>query len=342
MKTAIILFNLGGPDGPDAVKPFLFNLFNDPAIIRLPQPLRWLVAALIARRRAPTARAIYDRMGGRSPILPNTEAQARALEAALGPGFKCFIAMRYWRPRARDEVAAVKAWAPDRVLLLPLYPQFSTTTTASSVREWQREAARAGLSVPTRTLGCYPANPGFVAAVADRVRAGLTQFEGRARPRVLFSAHGLPKKIVDAGDPYQVQVEESVAAVMAQLAMPDLDRVICYQSRVGPLEWLGPSTEAEVVRAGADRVPLLVVPIAFVSEHSETLVELDIEYRELAHREGVPDYVRVPTVDADPQFIAGLANEVRHGLAADRPTVPGSGQALCAPDRTDCFCRSNG
>ncbi|HLZ65763.1 MAG TPA: ferrochelatase [Aliidongia sp.] len=342
MKTAIILFNLGGPDGPDAVKPFLFNLFYDPAIIRLPRPLRWLVAKLIAGRRAPTARAIYEHMGGRSPILPNTEAQAWALEAALGPDFKCFIAMRYWRPRARDQVRAVKDWRPDRILLLPLYPQFSTTTTASSVAEWQREAKRAGLDVPTASLCCYPANAGFAAAVAGLVRAGLGKFDGARPPRILFSAHGLPKKIVDAGDPYQIQVEQSVDAVLAQLALPELDWVICYQSRVGPLEWLGPSTEAEVVRAGTDGVPILVVPIAFVSEHSETLVELDIEYRELAHHKGVPEYVRVPTVGDERSFIEGLADEVRQVLASGQPVCPGEGQELCSPDRVGCPCRNKG
>jgi len=341
MKTAVILFNLGGPDGPDAVQPFLFNLFNDPAIIHLPQPLRWLVAKLISGRRTPTAQKIYAQMGGRSPILPNTEAQARALEAALGPDFKCFIAMRYWRPRADTQVAAVKAWAPDRILLLPLYPQYSTTTTSSSVTEWQQQANRAGLAVPTVTLCCYPANPGFAAAVAARIKAGLGRF-GTERPRVLFSAHGLPKKIVDAGDPYQGQVEQSVAAVLAELALPGLDWVICYQSRVGPMEWIGPSTEAEVRRAGTDGVPLLVVPIAFVSEHSETLVELDIEYRELAHAKGVPAYVRVPTVDTDAYFIAGLADEARRALASDRLVCSSEGGRICPPDRVGCPCGQKG
>jgi len=341
MKTAIILFNLGGPDGPDAVQPFLFNLFNDPAIIRLPQPLRWLLAKLISGRRTPTAQKIYAQMGGRSPILPNTEAQAQALESALGPDFKCFIAMRYWRPRADVQVAAVKRWDPDRILLLPLYPQYSTTTTGSSVTEWQHEAKRAGLAVPTISLCCYPNNPGFAAAVATRIKAGLGEF-GAQRPRVLFSAHGLPKKIVDAGDPYQGQVEQSVAAVLAELALPDLDWVICYQSRVGPMEWIGPSTEAEVLRAGAEGVALLVVPIAFVSEHSETLVELDIEYRELAHEKGVPAYVRVPTVDADAHFIAGLADEARRALASNQPVCSGEGGRICPPDRLGCPCRLEG
>ena len=342
MRTAIILFNLGGPDRLDAVKPFLFNLFNDPAIIGLPQPLRWMVAQLISSRRAPTARSIYEHMGGRSPIVGNTEEQARALDALFGPDFKCFIVMRYWHPRAHDQVAAVKQWAPDRVLLLPLYPQFSTTTTASSVREWQREAARVGLAVPTTTLCCYPDNAGFVTAVANGVRRGLTQFDPTLKPRVLFSAHGLPKKVIDAGDPYQEQVERSVAAVLAELAMPALDWVICYQSRVGPLEWIGPSTEAEVKRGGADVVPLLVVPIAFVSDHSETLVELDIEYRTLAEERGVPAYVRVPTVGADADFIAGLADEVRRAIAAPEPIRSSAGRRICTTGRSGCPCGQMG
>jgi len=346
MKTAIILFNLGGPDGPDAVRPFLFNLFNDPAIIGLPQPLRWIVAQLIAGRRAPTARKIYAHMGGRSPIVAETEAQARALEAALGSDFRCFIAMRYWRPRAREQLASVKAWGADRILLLPLYPQFSTTTTASSMREWQLEATAAGLDLPTTTLCCYPTNAGFIAAVAAGVQVGLAQLSADQpdqRPRVLFSAHGLPKKVIDAGDPYQAQVEQSVAAVLARLAHleeagPAFDWVTCYQSRVGPLEWIGPSTEAEVIRGGADGVPLVVVPIAFVSEHSETLVELDVEYRALAREKGVPAYVRVPTVSADRAFIAGLADEVRRAIASDRRVRSSEGPRICASDRSGCPC----
>lgn len=337
MKTAIVLFNLGGPDRPGAVQPFLFNLFYDPAIIGLPNPLRWVIASWISSRRAPVAREIYGKIGGRSPLLPNTEAQAAALEAALGPEFKCFICMRYWHPRADVQVEAVKAWQPDRVLLLPLYPQFSSTTTASSVKEWRQAAAKAGLTAPETELCCYPDEPGFVAAVIERIEAGLAQLPDAA-PRLLFSAHGLPQKVVDAGDPYQVQVERSVAAVVAALGRPDLDHVICYQSRVGPMKWLRPSTDDEIRRAGQDGVVLLVVPIAFVSEHSETLVELDIEYRHLAEEQGVPAYIRVPTVDALPAFIDGLAAEVRRTL--ERPARLGSagGGRICPAGATLCAC----
>ena len=351
-RTAIVLFNLGGPDRPRAVRPFLFNLFNDPAIIDAPAPLRWLLAQGISRRRAPVARRIYDELGGGSPLLANTEAQARALGAVLdiqaggnaedGDGeVKVFIAMRYWHPMSEEAARAVKAWDPERVVLLPLYPQFSTTTTGSSIAAWTRAARRAGLEVPTRTLCCYPTEPGFVAEVAGQLRAALAQAGGHGAPRVLFSAHGLPKKIVARGDPYQWQVERSVVAVVEALGREglgqgELDWRICYQSRVGPLEWIGPSTVDEIGRAGREGVALVVVPIAFVSEHSETLVELDIEYRHLAREAGVPAYIRVPTVGAGAAFIAGLAGLVRQALAESRPLRSQAGGRLCPPSCSGC------
>jgi ferrochelatase len=335
MKTAIVLFNLGGPDRLEAVGPFLFNLFYDPAIMTLPSVLRWPLARYIAARRAPVARRIYERIGGGSPLLRNTEAQALALEAALAESepdhdVKCFIVMRYWQPRAAGQAAAVQAWRPDRILLVPLYPQFSSTTTASSLREWHDEAARIGLTQPESVLCCYPDEPGLVAAVAQRLGEGLAQLDGAmGLPRILFSAHGLPQKMIDAGDPYQWQVERSVAAVMAALRRPVRDHVISYQSRVGSLQWLEPSTEAEIRRAGAAAIPLVVVPIAFVSEHSETLVELDIEYRHVADAAGVPAYIRVPTVDTLPSFIGGLAAAVRSVLQRGPALCSVAGGRLC-------------
>jgi ferrochelatase len=330
MKTAVILFNLGGPDRPDAIRPFLFNLFYDPAIIRQPNPLRWLVARLISGRRAPIAQEIYAKLGGFSPLLANTQAQAAALEQALGADFRCFIVMRYWHPRAAEQVRKVQEWQPDRVMLVPLYPQYSSATTASSLKEWQAAARQARLAVPESVLCCYPMQPGFIAAMVERIRAGLAMLPvGLPRPRLLYSAHGLPQKVVDAGDPYQFQVERSVAAVSAALGRSDLDHAICYQSRVGPLQWLQPSIESEIRRAGADKVPLLVVPISFVSEHSETLVELDIEYRHLAEAQGVPAYIRVPTVDALPSFIDGLAAEIRTALESGIGLRSAEGRRIC-------------
>ncbi|MCM0021518.1 MAG: ferrochelatase [Tagaea sp.] len=332
-KVAVVLFNLGGPDSPEAVRPFLFNLFNDPAIIGLPNPLRWLLAKLISKRRAPKARDIYARIGGSSPLLANTQAQARALEAALADlgEVRCFTAMRYWHPMTEGAVAAVKQFGPDRVVLLPLYPQYSTTTTGSSKKIWDEIAAKRGLTAQTSFACCYPVQPGFVAAVAAATAKHYAEAAKHGKPRVLFSAHGLPKKIVAAGDPYQVQVEKTAAAVIAKLGIADLDSVVCYQSRVGPLEWIGPATEDEIARAGRDKVPVVVVPLAFVSEHSETLVELDIEYREKAAHDGVPHYERVPTASTDPAFIAGLAEIVR-ALASGKPRAcADAGQARLCP-----------
>lgn len=308
-KIAVVLFNLGGPDNLQAVKPFLFNLFFDKAIIRVPLPLRYALAKLISGRREKTARHIYARIGGKSPILEQTQAQAQALQRKLNESaegeFRVFVSMRYWHPRSRKVVRQVKNYAPDEVVLLPLYPQFSSTTTASSFAEWKACAKVAGLNATLHALCCYHGEPHFIAAHVRKIRQAL---ENMPRPfRILFSAHGLPEKIVQAGDPYQWQVEQSVAAILAELENENLDSGICYQSRVGPLKWIGPSTDDEIRRAGGEGKSLLVVPVAFVSEHSETLVELDIEYAGLAREAGVPHYRRVPALQADELFIESLA-----------------------------------
>jgi len=314
-KIAIILFNLGGPDKPESVEPFLFNLFNDKAIIGVSQPIRWLIARLISRRRAPIAQEIYQELGGGSPLLANTEAQADALAQSLARKMpdeevKCFLSMRYWHPMSMETTAKVKAWNPDKIFLLPLYPQFSTTTTGSSLKDWRRSASKVGLNQETISACCYPSNVGFVDAVAARLKNALDKVDTKKPFRVLFSAHGLPQKVVDKGDPYQWAVEQTAAAVVEKLSAADLDWRVSYQSRVGPLEWIKPYTEDEIVAAGQEGTSLIVVPIAFVSEHSETLVELDIEYRELAEESGVPSYERVGTVACDEAFIDGLADIV--------------------------------
>ncbi|HEY3911177.1 MAG TPA: ferrochelatase [Stellaceae bacterium] len=326
-RTAVVLMNLGGPDSLDAVEPFLFNLFSDPAIIRLPMLLRLPLARLAARGRAKAARAIYARLGGGSPLLANTEAQARALEAALGSGHRAFVAMRYWHPMSAQTASAVAEWAPDEIVCLPLYPQFSTTTTASSLAAWRCAAARAGVDRPTRAVCCYPAESGFVEAVAGLIRPVLAENTGGAAPlRLLLTAHGLPKRIVRAGDSYPDQVETTARAVVGALGEPGLDWRLCYQSRVGPLEWIGPSVDDEIRRAGADRVALVLAPISFVSEHSETLVELDHDYRNLAERSGVPGYRRVAAVGVEPRFIAALAALVRNARPLSRAATRMAGR----------------
>jgi protoporphyrin/coproporphyrin ferrochelatase len=337
-RIAVILFNLGGPDRPDAVRPFLFNLFNDANIIGAPAPIRFLLAHFIASRRAPKARDIYGKIGGGSPILANTQAQARALESALGDlgPTKVFVAMRYWHPMIPDAVAAVKEWRADEIVLLPLYPQFSTTTTGSSYRQWMIEAARQSLTQRQSLVCCYPVEPGFVAEMAGLTKTAIARAAREAeaasivqKPFVIFSAHGLPKKIVDKGDPYVAQVEASVAAIVAALGMPDDRWRLAFQSRVGPLEWVGPSTESVILEQARSKRPIIIVPVAFVSEHSETLVELDIEYRHLAMEAGVPVFVRAPTVGAGPAFIAGLAQLARRALAEKTPMLAGCGRKAC-------------
>jgi ferrochelatase len=338
-KLAVVLLNLGGPDSAKAVEPFLYNLFSDPAIIALPNPLRWLIAKRISAGRAPIARQIYAKIGNTSPLVPNTEAQARALEVALGGETRCFIAMRYWHPFADRAARTIAQWGADEIVLLPLYPQFSSTTTASSLADWHRAAKRAGIAAPTHAICCAPDEPGFVAALTENIRQALAAWPAeKGLPRLLLSAHGLPKRTVARGDPYQSQVEMTAAALRQVLAHPELDTAICYQSRVGPLEWLGPATDAEIRRAGAEKRGLIVAPIAFVSEHSETLVELDIEYGHLAAQSGVPHYVRVPTVSTTPSYIAGLARLVREAQQAPRAITPSGGKRRCAPGFTFCAC----
>jgi protoporphyrin/coproporphyrin ferrochelatase len=315
-RVAVVLMNLGGPDSLQAVQPFLVNLFSDPAIISLPVFLRLPLARFVAWRRAHVARDIYASLGGRSPLLANTEAQALALEAALEPGHRCFVAMRYWHPLSAETAREVAEWAPDEIVCLPLYPQFSTTTTASSFAAWRIAAARHGLIRPTYVIRCYPCEQGLVEAIAGLVGPALEAASSTGKPpRLLLTAHGLPKRIVRRGDPYPDQVERTAAGVVAALARPGLDWRVCYQSRVGPLEWIGPATDEEIRRAGKDGVALVVAPISFVSEHSETLVELDLDYRRLAEIAGVPSYHRVATVGVEPNFIGALATLVNRALS---------------------------
>lgn len=335
MRTAVILFNLGGPDRPEAIKPFRINLFSDKAIIRAPLVIRFFLARLIAASSQRAAAANYALLGGKSPLLAHTQAQARALEAALGTDtHKCFPVMRYWHPFAREVVREVKQWNPDRILLLPLYPQFSTTTTGSSLNDWREAAARGGLAKPTTALCCWYDDPDFAAAYArlvdEKIAEAAATLPG-APLRILYSAHGLPESIIRAGDPYQAQVEASAAAIHARLSRPAPDYRICYQSRATPQKWLSPSTVEAIQAAGRDQTAVVIVPLAFVSEHIETLVELDIENRHIADSCGVPGYFRARAPNDDPAFIAALAGIVRRiqGPGLCRAGTPCQGHAAC-------------
>ena len=339
-RLAVVLFNLGGPDSLDAVEPFLRNLFRDPAIIRAPAPVRHLIARLIARRRGPKARDIYRTIGGRSPLRAETEGQAAALAGALDDlgEVEVAVAMRYWHPMSDAAARKVAAFRPDRIVLLPLYPQFSTTTTASSLAAWRAAAGAAGIAAPTRAVCCYPRAGGLVEAHALLIEPLLAAAGEAGEPRLLFSAHGLPKSVVARGDPYQWQVEETARAIVDRLGREGLDWRVCYQSKVGPMAWLGPSTVEELDRAGRDRVPVVVVPIAFVSDHSETLVELDVTYRDHARAAGVPAYHRVPALGTHPAFIAALADLVRGAAnaAGSDGVESGEGGRLCPAAHRCC------
>ena len=346
-RVAVVLFNLGGPDAPESVRPFLENLFTDPAILRVPGFVRPSLGRRIAARRTKAATENYAILGGRSPLLELTEDQARALERLLNAEaeadaeYRCFVAMRYWHPFSEAAARAVRDWGASEALLLPLYPQYSTTTTGSSVTAWEEACAGIGLSLPTTTLCCWHSDAGFAEATAALVRQGYdrarAELPAELPLRILFSAHGLPESIVRHGDPYQWQVERSVAAVVERLGIEGgLDHSICYQSRVTPQKWIGPSAEEALERAARDKVAVLVCPIAFVSEHSETLVELDVEYRELAHRLGLPGYFRVPAQNSDPGFIQALAGLARRALGGGRSLCSFAGARQCPRAHGDC------
>ena len=315
-RTAIVLFNLGAPDTLASVKPFLVNLFSDSAIINLPWPWRQLVARVIATKRAKEACQIYQHLGGKSPLLDNTNDQASALTKKTDDTNRVFVAMRYWHPQSLEVARAVKAWEPNRVVLLPLYPQYSTTTTGSSITAWKKASKAVGLETDCHIICCYPSLPGFIRSHVQLIDSVFSKIK---RPcRILFSAHGLPKRIIERGDPYQWQVEltaNSIAKHFVKQYGPSVRWTVCYQSRVGPLEWITPSTEEELKKAGQRGESVIIAPIAFVSEHSETLVELDITFRKLAIEFGVQDYRRVPTLSLSEVFISSLVELINSAKA---------------------------
>ncbi len=309
MKKAVILFNLGGPDKLENVEPFLFNLFNDPAILNLPSLIRYPLAKLISNRRAPTAKKIYQELGGSSPILKLTNEQSYNLELKLNNDdnfseYKCFVVMRCWHPRAEDVLIDVVNYNPDEVILMPLYPQFSAATSGSSIKEWKDICKKKNFKVKTSTICCYPTDINFIEAHKKEI---LKKIDNLENFKLIFSAHGLPEKNIKKGDPYQWQVEQTVNQVVKSLKIENLDWILCYQSRVGPLKWIGPSTEDVIIENSKLGKHIVLVPIAFVSEHSETLVELDIEYKELADKNGCENYTRVPALGTNENFIKAMS-----------------------------------
>jgi ferrochelatase len=309
-KTAVLLLQMGGPDSLDAVEPFLLNLFSDRDIIRLgPAFLQPVLARWIARRRAPKVEAQYEKIGGRSPIRELTSAQASALEEKLGPGFRCFPAMRYWRPSTIEALAAVKKEGISRIVALPLYPQYSRATTGSGFNELRRVLALSGADFTLSRIESFHNHPLYIAALARTLEEGIGCFPEGEDVTLLFSAHSLPVSFIESGDPYLSQVEETVRLVMERF--PGIRHHLAFQSKAGPVKWLEPSTEETIVRlAGEGCRNLLVVPVSFVSDHIETLYEIDITYAVLARERGVVNFRRVPSLNTSPLFIDCLADLV--------------------------------
>jgi len=343
MKKAVVLFNLGGPDKLENVEPFLFNLFNDPAILNLPLILRYPLAKLISNRRAPIAKKIYEELGGSSPILKLTEEQSHALEKKLNTDdqaseYNCYVVMRCWHPRAEEVINKIKQYNPDEVVLVPLYPQYSAATSGSSIKEWKNVCKKQNYKVKTSTICCYPTDENFINAHTEEI---LKSIQNIKNFKLIFSAHGLPEKNIKKGDPYQWQVEQSVNKIVTKLKIKNLDWILSYQSRVGPLKWIGPSTESTIIENSKIGKHLVIVPIAFVSEHSETLVELDIEYRELADKNGCKNYTRVPALGTNKNYILALSELIikKENYNFDNKIYPP--KVRCPNNFKKCPCLKN-
>lgn len=306
-KTAVLLLQMGGPDSIDAVEPFLFNLFCDRDIIRIgPAFLQPLIARFIARRRAPKSAAFYAEIGGKSPIRELTEHQARSLECMLGPEFRCFVAMRYWKPTTIEALTALKTEGISRIIALSLYPHYSRATTGSSINELKRVLALSGVEFSVSYIDRFFDHHLYIEALCSRIEEGLAGFTEREGVHLLFSVHSLPQSFIDEGDPYLDHILQTVRLVMERLG--DLEYHLSFQSRAGPVKWLEPSTEDMLKKLAAARCDnLLVVPLSFVSDHIETLYEIDIQYAKEAQLLGIGNFRRSPSLNDSPKFIKCLA-----------------------------------
>jgi len=321
-KVGVVLFQLGGPDRLDAVEPFLYNLFTDPDIINFPlaflarRPLAWLIANL----RAKHVREHYAAIGGGSPIRELTEGQALALADALEPWVEphVVIAMRYWHPTTIEAIRRLARTPVDELVLLPLYPQYSTATTGSSLKEWNRRW-RPAESVPTHLIERFYDHPLYLSALVERIEQSLAEFKRPTDVHLVFSAHGLPVSLIEAGDPYQKEIEETVRLLLKQGGWTN-PTTLCYQSRLGRQKWLEPSLTDTIERLAGEGVKqMLVVPLSFVTEHIETLYEIGLEARAVAAGRGVENFAVMRALDSSPRFIAALADLV---LQAVHPEVP--------------------
>lgn len=319
-RLGVVLFQLGGPDSLEAVEPFLYNLFSDPDIIDFPlaRLARQPLARLIAANRAKKVQHHYAEIGGRSPIRELTERQAAALQAELAPDFdaRVVVAMRYWHPLIPEAIRRLQAERVEEIVLLPLYPQYSSTTTGSSLREWNRRAAELGLNgTPVCVIREFYTDPGYIEALVEQIGRTLKRFARPDRVHLVFSAHNVPTASVAAGDPYQAQIEATMRLVMAEGRWP-LPAHLCYQSKVGGARWLEPALDQTIEKlAAAGARDLLIVPIAFVSDHVETLSEINIEARAKAARYGIEQFEMTPGLNDSPRFIRALADLCGRALA---------------------------
>jgi len=328
-RIGVVLFQLGGPDSLGAVEPFLYNLFCDPDIIEFPSRIgRRPLARLIARARAKSVWHHYQTIGGGSPIRRLTEEQAAALQTRLteeGVDARCVVAMRYWHPLTGEAVAQLERADIDQLVLLPMYPQFSRTTTGSSLNEWNRLWRR---SIPTFCIGGLYRNPLYLAALVEKIDQTLARFSDPATAHLVFSAHGLPISVIEKGDPYQREIEETVALVLRRGAWVNPYR-LCYQSKVGAGRWLQPSLRATLRQLAAEKArDVCVIPISFVSDHVETLGEIDHEAREEARSLGIRQFEMTPGLNDSPKFIQALAASVIEALQEPGPVCEPQGRSL--------------
>ncbi|MGC1373066.1 MAG: ferrochelatase [Candidatus Sulfotelmatobacter sp.] len=335
-RLGVVLFQLGGPDTLAAIEPFLYNLFCDPDIIDFPFARigRKALAKLISTTRARKVQHHYASIGGASPIRRFTEQQAHALGAELsnrGLDARCFVAMRYWHPFTGEAIAQLQAAECDEVVLLPLYPQYSSTTTGSSLNEWQRLFH---LDIAVHNVGPFYRDPMYLDAVIEKVDEALSRFEARETPEIVFSAHGVPLSIIEKGDPYQNQIEETVRLLVERGRWRNHHR-LCYQSKIGASKWLQPSLHRTLRDLSAKHVAeLCIVPIAFVSDHVETLGEIDHEAREEAARLGFTQFEMSSGLNDSPKFISALGQLVLEALDENdcRNTVELNGRQVAAPE----------
>ncbi|MDD2852225.1 MAG: ferrochelatase [Desulfuromonadaceae bacterium] len=310
-KTAVLLLQMGGPDSLPAIEPFLYNLFSDRDIIRIgPAFLQPVIARFIARRRAKKVLEYYRKIGNKSPIRELTEQQATELEKVLGSGYRCFVAMRYSHPDTAEALAAILREGITNVIALSLYPHYSRATVGSSINALQRELKKCAAPLKVSYINQFYDHPAYIAALAEKIEQGLAGFSERNRVQLVFSAHGLPQSFIDSGDPYLAHIQETVR--LAMMRFGGVSHHLAFQSRAGPVKWLEPSTEAKISElASSGCTELLMVPISFVSDHIETLYEIDIQYKEEATALGIKDFRRIGALNSSPAFIACLAQLVK-------------------------------